>query len=170
MGGPWWSYGCGGSAEHCARHPTASGDSGSCPCKWTLLRRNTGPPRPHENAYSYARLCRGATVQVGCASGLETRTSRCGDDDFDRVNGFVVMPALAQMELDTKRERFTDSVRKRRQTGGNLGGRPQKVTDRQIANAIRLIDGREAAAPVLRVLGLLRSPFYRKVPSLRTRT
>jgi DNA invertase Pin-like site-specific DNA recombinase len=75
---------------------------------------------------------------------------------------FTVMSALAQMELDIKRERVTDSVAKRRSAGGDLGGRPQKVSDRQIRNALRLIDGGEAAAGVLRDLGLSRSTFYRR--------
>jgi len=34
---------------------------------------------------------------------------------------FTVMAALAQMELEIKRERITDSVAKRRAAGGNLG-------------------------------------------------
>jgi DNA invertase Pin-like site-specific DNA recombinase len=75
---------------------------------------------------------------------------------------FTVMSALAQMELDIKRERITDSVAKRRTSGGDLGGRPQKVTDCQIQNAIRLIDGGEVAVGVLRDLGLSRSTFYRR--------
>jgi DNA invertase Pin-like site-specific DNA recombinase len=79
---------------------------------------------------------------------------------------FTVMSALAQMELDIKRERITDSVAKRRTTGGDLGGRPQKVTDRQIRNAVRLIDGGEAAAQVLRDLGLSRSTFYRRARTI----
>jgi DNA invertase Pin-like site-specific DNA recombinase len=70
---------------------------------------------------------------------------------------FTVMSGLAQMELDIKRERITDSVAKRRTAGKNLGGRPQKVTDRQIKNAISLIIGGEAAAGALRDRGLSRS-------------
>jgi DNA invertase Pin-like site-specific DNA recombinase len=80
---------------------------------------------------------------------------------------FTVMSALAQMELDIKKERITDSVSKRRAAGGDLGGRPRKVTDRQIQNAIRLIDGGEAAAGVLRDLGLSRSTFYRRARALQ---
>lgn len=36
---------------------------------------------------------------------------------------FTVMAALAQMELEIKRERITDSVAKRRAAGKDLGGR-----------------------------------------------
>jgi hypothetical protein len=45
------------------------------------------------------------------------------------------------MELDIKRERINDSVAKRRTAGGDLGGRPKTVSDRQIRNALHLIEG-----------------------------
>ncbi|WP_345377504.1 recombinase family protein [Frondihabitans cladoniiphilus] len=99
------------------------------------------------------------------SAGLRVLNLGGGDVDTSTPMGsmvFTVMSALAQMELDIKRERITDSVAKRRTSGGDLGGRPQKVTDRQIQNAIRLIDGGEAAAGVLRDLGLSRSTFYRR--------
>jgi DNA invertase Pin-like site-specific DNA recombinase len=75
---------------------------------------------------------------------------------------FTVMSALAQMELDIRRERINDSVSKRRAAGGDFGGRPQKVSDWQIQNALRLIDVGEAAAGVLRDLGWSRSTFNRR--------
>lgn len=99
------------------------------------------------------------------SAGLRVLNLGGGDVDTSTPMGsmvFTVMSALAQMELDIKRERISDSVAKRRTSGGDLGGRPQKVTDRQIQNAIRLIDGGEAAAGVLRDLGLSRSTFYRR--------
>ncbi len=49
---------------------------------------------------------------------------------------FTVMAALAQMELEIKRERITNSVIKRRTAGGDLGGRrptftePQRISSR----------------------------------------
>src|SRR5699024_4269741 len=49
-----------------------------------------------------------------------------GDVDTSTPMGsmvFTVMAALAQMELDIKRERITDSVAKRRAAGKDLGGR-----------------------------------------------
>jgi DNA invertase Pin-like site-specific DNA recombinase len=67
-----------------------------------------------------------------------------GDVDTSTPMGamvFTVMSALAQMELDIKRERITDSVAKRRTAGGDLGGRPKTVSDRQIRNALHLIEG-----------------------------
>jgi DNA invertase Pin-like site-specific DNA recombinase len=50
---------------------------------------------------------------------------------------FTVMAALAQMEIDIKRERIGDSVSKRRAAGKDLGGRRPVITDSQIRNAIR---------------------------------
>ena len=107
------------------------------------------------------------------SAGLRVLNLGGGDVDTSTPMGsmvFTVMSALAQMELEIKRERITDSVSKRQKAGGNLGGRPQKVTDRQIMNAVRLIDGGEAAAPVLRELGLSRSTFYRRVRALQPST
>lgn len=48
---------------------------------------------------------------------------------------FTVMAALAQRELEIKRERITDSVAKRRAAGQDLGGRPRPFIDSQIRSA-----------------------------------
>jgi DNA invertase Pin-like site-specific DNA recombinase len=99
------------------------------------------------------------------SAGLRVLNLGGGDVDTSTPMGamvFTVMSALAQMELDIKKERITDSVAKRRTAGGNLGGRPQKVSDRQIRNALRLIEEGESTAQVLRDLGLTRSTFYRR--------
>lgn len=61
---------------------------------------------------------------------------------------FTVMAALAQMELEIKRERINDSVTKRRSAGKDLGGRRQHFTRSQILNARRLVDGGEPAVQV----------------------
>ena len=79
---------------------------------------------------------------------------------------FTVMAALAQMELETKRERTTDSVAKRRAAGKDLGGRRQTFTDSQIRNALRLIEGGEPAAQVARDLGMSRATLYRRIREL----
>jgi hypothetical protein len=63
---------------------------------------------------------------------------------------FTVMAALAQMELEIKCERITDSVAKRRAAGKDLGGRRQTFTDSQIRNALRLLEGGEPATQVAR--------------------
>src|SRR5699024_1556986 len=79
---------------------------------------------------------------------------------------FTVMAALAQMEYEIKRERITDSIAKRRAAGLDLGGRPRRITDSQIRNAIRLVDGGQPVAQVARDLGMSRATFYRRARTL----
>lgn len=79
---------------------------------------------------------------------------------------FTIIAALAQMEHEIKRERITDSIKKRRDAGLDLGGRPRRITDSQIRNAIRLVEGGEPAAQVARDLGMSRATFYRRARSL----
>lgn len=76
---------------------------------------------------------------------------------------FTVMAALAQMELEIKRERIRDSVTKRKAAGKNLGGRRQKFTASQIHNAARLIEAGEPASQVARDLGMSRATLYRRL-------
>ena len=79
---------------------------------------------------------------------------------------FTVMAALAQMELEIKRERITDSVAKRRAAGKDLGGRRQTFTDSQIRNALRLSESGEPATQVARDLGMSRATLYRRIREL----
>ncbi|WP_051423501.1 recombinase family protein [Arthrobacter sp. MA-N2] len=68
-----------------------------------------------------------------------------GDVDTGTPMGaiaFTVMAALAQMELDIKRERIIDSVSKRRASGRDLGGRRSTFTTSQIENARPLMTSR----------------------------
>ncbi len=58
---------------------------------------------------------------------------------------FTFMAALAQMELEIKRERITDSIAKRRAAGKDLGGRRRSFTDSQIRNAIHLLEAGQAS-------------------------
>lgn len=70
----------------------------------------------------------------GRGTGLRVLNLGGGDVDTARPMGsmvFTVMAALAQMELEIKRERITDSVAKRRAAGKDLGGRRQTFTDSQ---------------------------------------
>lgn len=76
---------------------------------------------------------------------------------------FTVMAALAEMELEIKRERVTDSVAKRRAVGGDLGGRRQQFTDSQIRSARRLIEAGQPTAQVARDLGMSRATLYRRL-------
>lgn len=82
---------------------------------------------------------------------------------------FTVMAALAQMELEIKRERINDSVSKRRAAGKDLGGRRQHFSDSQIRNARRLIEAGEPATHVARDLGMSRATLYRRMAELDAR-
>ena len=102
-------------------------------------------------------------------TGLRVLNLGGGDVDTATPMGsmvFTVMAALAQMELEIKRERITDSVAKRRAAGKDLGGRRQTFTDFQIRNAVSLIDGGEPATQVARDLGMSRATLYRRIREL----
>ena len=81
---------------------------------------------------------------------------------------FTVMAALAQMELEIKRERITDSVSKRRAASKNLGGRKPQFTPSQIQNAQRLIDAGEPATQVTKDMGMSRTTLYRRIATTNT--
>ncbi|MGX5359020.1 recombinase family protein [Kocuria sp. KH4] len=105
------------------------------------------------------------------ARGAGLRVLNLGGGDVDTATPmgsmvFTVMAALAQMELEIKRERITDSVAKRRAAGKDLGGRRQTFTDSQIRNALRLIDGGEPATQVAKDLGMSRATLYRRIREL----
>lgn len=79
---------------------------------------------------------------------------------------FTVMAALAQMELEIKRERITVSVAEQRAAGKDLGGGRQTFTDSQIHNALRLNKGGELVTQVARDLGMSRAILYRRIREL----
>jgi len=92
-----------------------------------------------------------------------------GDVDTGTPMGamvFTVMAALAQMELDIKRERITDSVSKRRAAGKDLGGRRNTFTTSQIENARRLVASGEPATQVAKDLGMSRATLYRRIAGI----
>lgn len=102
-------------------------------------------------------------------AGLRVLNLGGGDVDTSTPMGsmlFTIMAALAQMEHDIKSERITDSINKRREAGKDLGGRPRRITDSQIQNAIRLIESGEPTAQVARDLGMSRATFYRRAQTL----
>lgn len=104
-------------------------------------------------------------------AGLRVLNLGGGDVDTSTPMGsmlFTIMAALAQMELEIKRERVVDSVSKRREAGKDLGGRRQSISDSQIRSALRLVDGGEPAAQVARDLGMSRATFYRRTRALRS--
>ena len=102
-------------------------------------------------------------------AGLRVLNLGGGDVDTATPMGsmlFTIMAALGQMEHEIKRERVVDSITKRRAAGKDLGGRPQIITDSQIRNARRLVEGGEIAAEVARDLGMSRATFYRRSRAL----
>ncbi|WP_460668741.1 recombinase family protein [Kocuria himachalensis] len=119
--------------------------------------------RSTRNMLTFAEALRGR------GAGLRVLNAGGGDVDTATPMGsmvFTVMAALAQRELEIKRERITDSVAKRRAAGKDLGGRGQTFTDSQIRNALRLIEGGEPATPVARDLGRSRATLYRRIWAL----
>jgi DNA invertase Pin-like site-specific DNA recombinase len=119
--------------------------------------------RSTQNMLDFAEQLRGK------GAGLRVLNLGGGDVDTATPMGsmvFTVMAALAQMELEIKRERITDSVAKRRAAGKDLGGRRQTFTDSQIRNAVRLIESGEPATQVARDLGMSRATLYRRLREL----
>lgn len=119
--------------------------------------------RSTQNMLAFAEALRDKGV------GLRVLNLGGGDVDTHTPMGsmvFTVMAALAQMELEIKRERVTDSVTKRRAAGKDLGGRRRTFTDSQIRNAVILIDGGEPATQVARDLGMSRATLYRRIREL----
>lgn len=115
---------------------------------------------------STANMLELATVLRDRGIGLRVLNLGGGDVDTGTPMGgmvFTVMAALAQMELDIKRERITDSVSKRRAAGKDLGGRRKSFTTSQIENARRLIAGGEPATQVAKDLGMSRATLYRRI-------
>ncbi|MFK4115048.1 recombinase family protein [Microbacterium sp. NPDC006705] len=121
--------------------------------------------RSTQNMLAFAEQLRGR------GAGLRVLNLGGGDVDTSTPMGsmvFTIMAALAQMELEIKRERVTDSIAKRRAAGQSLGGRPQRVTDSQVRSALRLVEGGTPAAQVARDLGMSRATFYRRSAALRS--
>jgi DNA invertase Pin-like site-specific DNA recombinase len=113
-----------------------------------------------------------ATVLRERRIGLRVLNLGVGDVDTSAPTGgmvFTVMAALAQMELEIKRDRITDSVSKRRAAGRDLGGCRERFTDSQIENARRLIQAGQPGTQVARDLGMSRATLYRRMGELDTR-
>lgn len=106
--------------------------------------------------------------------GVDLRVLNLGGGDVDTGTPmgsmlFTLTAALAQMELEIKRERITDSVAKRRAAGRDLGGRRPTFTDSQVENARRLIEAGQPAIEVARDLGMSRATLYRRIADLDAR-
>lgn len=99
--------------------------------------------------------------------GVELRVLDLGGGDVDTGTPmgsmlFTIMAALGQMKHEIKREPVLESIDRRRKAGKNLGGRPRRITNRQIRNANRLIEAGEPTAQVARDFGMSRATFYRR--------
>ncbi len=108
-----------------------------------------------------------------CDNGLRVLNLGGGDVDTKTPMGamvFTVMAALAQMELEIKRERINDSVTKRRTIGGDLGGRRPAFTDSQIRTAAKLIQAGEPATQVAKDMGMSRATLYRRIKEQQAET
>jgi DNA invertase Pin-like site-specific DNA recombinase len=119
--------------------------------------------RSTQNMLTFAEMLRGR------GAGLRVLNLGGGDVDTGTPMGamvFTVMAALAQMELDIKRERIGDSVSKRRAAGKDLGGRRAKFSDSQIRSAALLIEQGEPTAQIAKDLGMSRATLYRRVRAL----
>ena len=106
-----------------------------------------------------------------CDRGVELRVLDLGGGDVDTGTPrgsmlFTIMAALRQSEHEIKRERVLDSIDRRRRAGKNLGGRPRRITNRQIRNANKLIEAGEPTAQVVRDFGMSRATFYRRARAL----
>lgn len=119
--------------------------------------------RSTQNMLTFAEMLRDR------GAGLRVLNLGGGDVDTHTPVGsmvFTVMAALAQMELDIKRERITDSVAKRRAAGQDLGGRRPTFTDSQIRSAAHLVNSGQPAAQVARDMGMSRATLYRRIRDL----
>ena len=122
------------------------------------------------------RLGRSTQNMLALANDLQSRGINLrvlnlggGDVETSTATGamvFTVMVALAQMELDIKRERIRDSVSKRRAAGKDLGGRRASYTNSQIENARQLVASGKPASTVARELGMSRATLYRRLADL----
>jgi DNA invertase Pin-like site-specific DNA recombinase len=119
--------------------------------------------RSTQNMLAFAEQLRGK------GAGLRVLNLGGGDVDTGTPMGamvFTVMAALAQMELDIKRERVGDSVSKRRAAGKDLGGRRKTFTDSQIRSAAMLVGQGEPIAQVAKDLKISRATLYRRMSLL----
>ena len=106
------------------------------------------------------------------ARGVNLRVLNLGGGSVDTTTPigsmvFTIMAALAQMELDIKRERIQDSVAKRRAAGRDLGGREEKFSDRMI-QFVTLTSQNPGytVARACREIGISRATYYRRVAEI----
>ena len=123
--------------------------------------------RSTQNMLAFAEELRGRGV------GLRVLNLGRGDVDTATPMGsmlititITITAALGQMEHEIKREHVVDFIAKCRESGKDLGGRPQLITDSQIRSALSLVEGGTPAAQVARDLSMSRATFYRRSKAL----
>lgn len=80
---------------------------------------------------------------------------------------FTIMSALAEMELDIKRERINDSIAKRKAKGGDLGGRKQAISADTINGIAADIESGMSAAKAIKARGISRASYYRRLAEMK---
>lgn len=125
------------------------------------------------------RLGRSVTNMLELARGLRDRgvnlkVLNLGGASVDTTTPigsmvFTIMAALAEMELEIKKERIRDSVAKRRAAGRDLGGRSEQYSDRMI----RFVEltSQSAGYTVARAckeIGISRATYYRRLAELQS--
>lgn len=123
------------------------------------------------------RLGRSTESMLALASdlqerGVNLRVLNLGGGDVDTSSPmgkmmFTVMSALAQMELEIKRERIRDSVAKRRANGGDLGGRRVKLTEDQLYGALRDVEAGMSKAAAAAARGVSYQTLWRRIAVLK---
>jgi DNA invertase Pin-like site-specific DNA recombinase len=127
------------------------------------------------------RLGRSTTHMLSVATdlqeqGISLKVLNLGGDSVDTTTPmgkmmFTVMAALAEMELEIKRERMTDSIAKRRAKGGDLGGRRQAIPDDIIHGITQDIEAGMSASAAVRKrqdqgIQISRATYYRRLKEL----
>lgn len=117
------------------------------------------------------RLGRNTTHMLGMADelqerGVNLRVLNLGGESVDTRTPtgrllLTVLSGIAEMERSIKAERIRDSVAKRRETGGDLGGRPRVATESKARTARLMLDQGTPATQVARDLGIGRTTLYR---------
>lgn len=84
---------------------------------------------------------------------------------------FTIMAALAEMELEIKRERIRDSVAKRRAQGQDLGGRREKHSDRVILLIKHTAENNVGynVEKACKEIGVSRATYYRRIAEIEAR-
>ena len=99
-----------------------------------------GVELPGKISAEHARRRRATAEQGSGVTRVRPGWGRRGHLHPDGLDGLHGNAALAQMELEVKRERITDSVATGRAAGKDQGGRRRTFTDSPIRSTLRLLE------------------------------